>query len=94
MESSGTKLTMSGPALEHVKSSGTKITMSGAIAASDANKKTQTKFSMMNFKIFHTFSGFLRCPFTTLAKDSRHTWSLVYYLSEGFKAHLESGLLP
>ena len=23
---------------------------------------------------------------TTLVKDSRHVWSLVYYLSEGFKA--------
>ena len=46
--------------------------------------------------------------FTTLVKDSRHAWSLVYYLSEefkqawslvyylseGFKACLESGLLP
>ena len=31
---------------------------------------------------------------TTLVKDSRHVWSLGYYLSEGFKACLESGLLP
>ena len=32
--------------------------------------------------------------FTTIVKDSRHAWSLVYYLSEVFKACLESGLLP
>ena len=36
--------------------------------------------------------------FTALVKDSRHAWSLVYLesglLSEGFKACLESGLLP
>ena len=32
--------------------------------------------------------------FTTLVKDSRHAWSLVYYLSVGFKVRLESGLLP
>ena len=32
--------------------------------------------------------------FTTLVKDSRDAWSLVYYFSEGFKACLESGLLP
>ena len=38
--------------------------------------------------------GMLGIWFTTLAKDSRHAWSLVYYLSEGFKACLESGLLP
>ena len=31
---------------------------------------------------------------TTLVKDSMHVWSLGYYLSEGFKACLESGLLP
>ena len=30
----------------------------------------------------------------SLAKDSRHAWNLVYYLSNGFKACLESGLLP
>ena len=30
----------------------------------------------------------------TLVKDSRHAWSLVYYLSEEFKVCLESGLLP
>ena len=29
---------------------------------------------------------------TTLVKDSRHVWSLIYHLSEGFKACLESGL--
>ena len=29
---------------------------------------------------------------TTLVKDSRHVWSLGYYLSEGFKACLKSGL--
>ena len=32
--------------------------------------------------------------FTALVKDSRQAWSLVYFLSEGFKACLESGLLP
>ena len=32
--------------------------------------------------------------FTTIVKDSRHAWSLVYYLSEAVKACLESGLLP
>ena len=32
--------------------------------------------------------------FTALVKDSRHAWSLVYCLSEGVKACLESGLLP
>ena len=36
------------------------------------------------------------CWFTTLGKDLRLAWRLlVYYLREGFKAHLEAaGLLP
>ena len=38
--------------------------------------------------------GTLGVWFTTLAEDSRHAWSLAYYLSEGFKVSLESGLLP
>ena len=31
--------------------------------------------------------GILGVWFTTLVKDVRHTWSLVYYISEGCKAH-------
>ena len=38
--------------------------------------------------------GTLGVWFITLVKDARHTWNLVYYLSKGCEAHLESGLLP